>query len=133
MSLIVKPNTFSAGAVIIATEHNSNFDTIYNDFNGNITNANLASGAAIADTKLGQITTAQKVSGAALTALASVPSAAGYLPALNVIVNSGNFASTGSGTIMMAKATAMTSNGWAILRFVGGQTAFVPYWVGVSS
>ena len=39
MGVISKPNTFSAGATIIASEHNSNFDTIYNEFNGNIENA----------------------------------------------------------------------------------------------
>ena len=52
MALITKPNTFSAGAIIVAAEHNSNFDTIYNDYNGNITNANLAAGAAIVGSKL---------------------------------------------------------------------------------
>lgn len=83
MSIISKPNTFSAGASIIASEHNSNFDTIYNDFNGNITNANCASGMALVDTKLAQITTAGKVSGAAITSLTSVPSGAGRLPAAN--------------------------------------------------
>ena len=84
MAAIVKPNTFTAGATIIASEHNSNFDTIYNDYNSNITNANIASGAAIVDTKLAQITTASKVSGAAITGLASVPSGAGILPAANL-------------------------------------------------
>ena len=52
MSLVVKPYVFSAGATIIASEHNSNFDIIYNDFNGNITNANIATAAAIAYSKL---------------------------------------------------------------------------------
>lgn len=52
MSLIVIPNTFSAGAVIIASQHNSNFSTIYSDYNGNIDNNNIASGAAIAYSKL---------------------------------------------------------------------------------
>jgi len=59
MATITKPNTFSAGATIFAAEHNSNFDTIYNDFNGNITNVNIASGAAISDTKLDLGTIAQ--------------------------------------------------------------------------
>lgn len=68
MALITKTYTFSAGAVIVASEHNSNFDTLYNDYNGNITNANIASGAAIADTKLAQITTSNKVALSALTA-----------------------------------------------------------------
>lgn len=67
MATITKPNTFSAGAVIVASEHNSNFDTIYNDYNGNITNVNIAAAAAIADTKLAQITTASKVNATALT------------------------------------------------------------------
>ena len=42
MSIVVKPYTFSAGAIIVAAEHNSNFDTLYNDYNGNITNANVS-------------------------------------------------------------------------------------------
>jgi len=52
MALIVKPNTFSSGAVITASEHNENDDTIYNDYNGNITNVNISGSAAIANTKL---------------------------------------------------------------------------------
>ena len=66
MATIIKPNTFSAGATIIASEHNANFDTIYSDYNGNITNSNIAVNAAIADTKLAQITTAQKVNTSSL-------------------------------------------------------------------
>lgn len=84
MSVVTKPNTFSAGATIIASEHNDNFDTIYNDYNGNITNANIAAAAGIGDTKLAQITTAGKVHGTSLTGLASVPSAAGIIPSANI-------------------------------------------------
>ena len=65
--LISKPYTFSVGAVIVAAEHNSNFDTIYNAFNGNINNVNIVSGAGITDDKLAQISTAGKVSTSALT------------------------------------------------------------------
>ena len=67
IAIISKPFTFTNGSIVQASEHNSNFDTIYNDYNGNITNANIASGAAIADTKLAQITTSGKVSNVALT------------------------------------------------------------------
>ena len=67
MSLVTKPFTFSSGAIIYASEHNSNFNTIYDEFNGGIGNANIASGAAISDSKLAQITTAGKVSISALT------------------------------------------------------------------
>lgn len=84
MALISKTYTFSSGTTIVASEHNTNFDTLYNCVNGNIDNANIGASAAIADTKLAQITTASKVSGAALTSLSSIPSGAGAIPAANV-------------------------------------------------
>jgi len=84
MGLVSKTYTFSAGATIVAAEHNTNFDTIYNLVNGNLENANVKSNAALVDTKLAQITTASKVSGAAITSLANVPSGAGYLPIANI-------------------------------------------------
>lgn len=109
MALIVKPFTFTVGAVIVASQHNSDFDTIYSDYNGNITDANIASGAAITDTKLAQITTAGKVSGAAFTSLASIPSGAGVIPAANltsvvpagvIFLWSGSIASIPSGFVI---------------------------------
>jgi hypothetical protein len=84
MALIIKPNTFTVGAVIVASEHNSNFDTLYNDYNGNVDNNNISGTAGIVDSKLAQITTASKVSGAAITLLTSVPSGAGELPLANI-------------------------------------------------
>lgn len=84
MSLISIPNTFTVGAVIVASQHNSNFSTIYSDYNGNIDNTNLSAFAAIVDTKLAVISTAGKVSGAALTSLASIPSGAGLIPVANI-------------------------------------------------
>lgn len=105
MSLISKQYTFTVGATIIASEHNANFDTIYNDYNGNITNANMSgsaaisysklnlndsvknsdisSSAAIVDSKLATISTAGKVTGDALTSLANIPSGAGNIPRVN--------------------------------------------------
>ena len=84
MGLISKPYTFSSGATIVASEHNSNFDTAYNVINGNLDNANIKANAAIADSKLAQITTASKVSGAAFTNLANIPAGAGVIPAANL-------------------------------------------------
>lgn len=52
MSLITIPFTFSAGAVIVASQHNSNFSTIYADYNGNIDNNNISALAAIVYSKL---------------------------------------------------------------------------------
>ncbi len=84
MSLISIPNTFTVGAVIVASQHNSNFSVIYSDYNGNIDNTNIAANAAIADTKLSQITTASKVSATAITGLASLPAGAGVVPVANL-------------------------------------------------
>jgi len=47
MSLITLPYVFSVGQTIIASQHNNNFSTIYNDYNGNITSANMASNISI--------------------------------------------------------------------------------------
>ena len=84
MALVSIPNTFTVGAVIVASQHNANFSTIYSDYNGNITDANISASANIADTKLAQITTASKVSGASLTSLASIPGGAGVIPVANI-------------------------------------------------
>jgi hypothetical protein len=72
MALITKPHTFAASAVIVASEHNSNFDTIYNDYNGNITNANCSNSMALVDTKLDEIKTANKVNITAVGSLAGL-------------------------------------------------------------
>ena len=84
MSIITKPYTYSAGAIIYASEQNANHDVIYADYNGGITNANLSASANIQDSKLATISTAGKVSGAALTSLTSVPSGAGKIPIANI-------------------------------------------------
>jgi hypothetical protein len=52
MTTISKNFTFTSGAVILASEHNSNFDTIYDDYNGSIGNENIRNDAAIANAKL---------------------------------------------------------------------------------
>jgi len=49
-----------------------------------VTNAKVSPTAGIVDTKLATISTAGKVSGAALTSLASVPSGAGVIPTANI-------------------------------------------------
>lgn len=106
MSLISIPNIFTVGATIVASQHNSNFSVIYSDFNGNITNDNLSASAAIADTKLAQITTAGKVSGAALTSASSMPSGAGVFPTANL----------GSGT--PTNGTALINGVWGYFPYI---------------
>lgn len=51
---------------------------------GEINNAEIGSSAAIDDSKLAQINDASKVSGAALTSLASIPAGAGVIPSANL-------------------------------------------------
>lgn len=41
MGLISKTYTFSTGATIVAAEHNTNFDTLYDEINGNLDAANI--------------------------------------------------------------------------------------------
>ena len=84
MAIISSPITFSSGEIITASDHNTNYGNIYTEFNGNIDNGNIKALAGIVDTKLAQITTAAKVSGTAITGLASLPSAAGAIPAVNL-------------------------------------------------
>lgn len=52
MALISKTFTFSTGATILAAEHNTNFDTLYNWANGNVDNANVKANAGINLSKL---------------------------------------------------------------------------------
>lgn len=84
MAIISRPNTYTAGTVAQSGQVNSDFNTIYADYNGNITAANISASAAILDTQLNQITTAGKVSGTALTGLASIVSGAGIIPSANL-------------------------------------------------
>lgn len=79
-----------------------------------IVNADIDAAAAIVDTKLAQITTVSKVSGYAITALASVPSAAGAIPPVNVysLVNVATNASVPSlikGTVFKLNASTYSS------------------------
>jgi hypothetical protein len=52
MAIVVKPNTFTAGQAIIASQHNANFDDIYDEFNGAIDNDNIDNAAQIALSKI---------------------------------------------------------------------------------
>lgn len=71
-----------------------------------IVNADCAAGMALVDTKLAQITTVGKVSGAALTTLANIPSGAGAIPAANL-----TNATLPTGSILMF-GSATPPTGW---------------------
>lgn len=52
MGVVTLPNTLADHTVPAAASFNANFNTIYNEFNGGIDNANIANDAAIAESKL---------------------------------------------------------------------------------
>lgn len=111
MALISKTFTFTAGATIIASEHNTNFDTLYSEFNGNIDNNNIKSGAAIADSKLAQITTASKV---AESAIVNYPFKTGdWVLSSVTTARTGwsNVSATYSNKFMRINATPLTTGG----------------------
>ena len=110
MTIVNKTYTFVDGQVAEGTEVNKNFDDVYNNVNGNLDNTNIKANAAIADSKLSQITTGGKVSGAALTDLASIPSGAGVIPVANVPVG---YITTG-GIIMWSGTVAAIPSGWLL-------------------
>jgi hypothetical protein len=52
MATITKPKTFVDNEKLLYTDLNSLMDTIYNEFNGSISNANIVAGAGITYSKL---------------------------------------------------------------------------------
>lgn len=68
MATITLPKTWATGDTLTASDLNNQFTTIANDYNGNITNANIASGAAIDVAKISgtavNLSSAQTITGA---------------------------------------------------------------------
>jgi len=106
MATITKDNTFSAGATIVASEHNDNFDTIFNDYNTNITNVNISASAAIVDTKLAQLTTASKVNLSALVISSQVAGDIIYASSASALTR---LAGGVSGQVLQTAGTAAPS------------------------
>ena len=52
MGVITRDYTYTAGNTITAAQNEANETTIYNEFNGNIDNANIKSAAAIVESKI---------------------------------------------------------------------------------
>lgn len=94
MALIVLPYVFSAGNTIIASQHNSNFQTIYNDYNGNITAANIASNAAI---EYSQLSLGNSIKQTDLISTFNSLSGVGVIPPGGIIFWSGSVASIPTG------------------------------------
>ena len=137
MATITKNNTFTAGATILAAEHNANFDTIYNDYNGNVTNANVAAAAAIAYSKLNlaaSITAADADTSSVMAYASSrvtsgsfnfdLSSASGTTTAITGV------GYTPSSVILFGNASGASSASWAV---ISTGAAFSIYTPGIAS
>jgi len=93
MSNISKPTTFTSNTTISSSAVNDNFDTIYNEFNGGISSANIADNA-VATAKIpdSAVTTAKLADGAVTAAKLATPVAF----SASVTGTTGNLAYTGS-------------------------------------
>lgn len=111
MALISKPYTFTVGATIVASEHNSNFDVIYSDYNGNITNVNISASATIAYSKLSLVGSITRT---------DISPSYGLIPSGGIILWSGTIATIPTGWYL-----CNGSNGTPDLRnlFVVGANA----------
>lgn len=95
MATLVRGYTFGATEQVTASKLHNLID------NGSITlivNDDISSSAAIADTKLANITTAGKVSGLSLTALGDIDASAGSIPAANVVAITAGDVAGGTGS-----------------------------------
>lgn len=135
MATVTKPTTFTSGTTIVASEVNDDFDTIYNEFNGNVDNANLKAAAAIAYSKLaltGAILAADLTSGIApaLGAATTVDMGTGAGDAKVVGVANVNVTAAGTGantteTDLISyslPANSLSANGKAVRIYAWGTT-----------
>jgi hypothetical protein len=99
MALITKTYVFTAGTTIIASEHNTNLDTIYTEINGQLDNANIKALAAIAGSKITPTFTANT----SITGNLTLAAAGNKL-----LIKEGVNASMG--TALMSGGTALVSN-----------------------
>lgn len=141
MSIISIPWTFSAGAVIIASQHNSNFSTIVTDYNGFIDNNNIAAAAGIVYSKLtltGSLVNADISASAAIVASKLVLTSPGAIG--SVAPNTGAFTTFKVGTTN--QGDVLYDNGTSIIRLTPGTSgqflqtqgaAANPQWASTSS
>ena len=72
MSIVNKPFTFSPNTSISSSQMNSNFDDLYDDYNGGISAANLANNAVTTDKIADDNVTAAKIADGAIDAAAKI-------------------------------------------------------------
>ena len=121
MATITKNFTFSAGATIVAADHNSNFDTIYNDYNGNITNANISASAAIVASKLSLATIAQTMAMSSVAINWAKGSDIASATTTDIGAMSGNYGDV-TGTTTITGLGTVQAGTFRVVRFTGALT-----------
>jgi hypothetical protein len=109
MGSYTRTYSFTDGTTAYGSQVAFELDALGSSVN-NITNSQISSGAAIADSKLAQITTGSKVHGSALTGLASIDSGAGVIPAANGGFSAANQTEVEAITINTASLTPLNAN-----------------------
>lgn len=94
MALITLNYVFTVGTTIVASQTNLNNTTIYNDYNGNITDVNISSSAAIEYTKLALTGTIKQSD---ILSTFNNNSGFGMVPSGGIIMWSGSIASIPTG------------------------------------
>lgn len=80
MGIITKPYDFSPATTIQDSQVDSNFDTLYSEFNGNIENANVKSTAAISESKISFSTSGHTHNGTDSALIDALVSTTKYAP-----------------------------------------------------
>jgi hypothetical protein len=114
MGLVVKTNSFSGGQTIQASDHNTNFDTLYTLVNGQIDNANIKSNAGIEESKL--------------TFSASGHNHSGTTNGSNITLSSISTGSVGTGSIVYFTGTAWATLGTGANATTLTMAAGLPSW-----
>ncbi len=117
MGTISKTNEFVDAAVIEASEFNTNFDTIYNEFNGSIDNDNIKAAAGILGSKLnlaipGAIGGTTPAAGAFTTLAASgAATITGAATVGSLVIGTGTYDKTRTIAFTTSGAIPATTNG----------------------
>jgi hypothetical protein len=113
--IIVRPNLYVPGTVIRSAEVNDDFDTLYNDYNGNIDNSNIANTAAIEVLKLEDMLTGEIIVGNTATTRPQI------------VTMHGNATVAADGTVTVSGGSGSTTS--VIANDVATNATMFPVWV----
>lgn len=108
MGVITKPTTFTDGTIPTAAQFNGDFDTIYNEFNGNISTANLADNAVTTSKISNDAVTSAKFADSAITTAKindSAVTSRKFAPILQTAIRVANFSTTSTSFVDVTDCT----------------------------